>query len=256
MIERQHSADRINVILNHPAIRPWVANDSDGVIDLSETIADSRNVVLMGAHGGIAFLWMQPGVYEAHTQVLPAGRGGWTCELTEACARHMFTKTDAYDIATRVPAGHVAAKAAAEAQGMRYEFTRPDGVRFRNRIVDAHLYSFRLQDWVPTGAGLVQTGQWFHERLHEEAARLGIQETPHTDDENHNRYLGAAVEMVFGGQTLKGLGFYNRWVSMSRQAREGKLQHVSLVSVEPTIIQFDLGFLKFSEGDIEVIRSC
>lgn len=256
MIERQHSADRINVVLNHPAIRPWVANDRDGVIDLSATIADQRNVVLMGEHGGVAFLWMQPGVYEAHTQVLPQGRGEWTRALTEACIRHMFTKTNAYEIVTRVPSGHLAAKAAAEAQGMRYEFTRENGVCFRNRIVDAHMYSFRVQDWVPAGIGLIQTGQWFHNRLHQEADRLGIQDLPHADDANHNRYLGAAVEMVIGGQAAKGVGFYNRWVSMSRQARGGKLQHVSLVSVDPVVISFDLGLLKFSEGDIEVIRSC
>lgn len=256
MIERHTTADRINEIVNDPAVRPWIANSDKGVIDLSDMVADCRNYVLMGEHGGIAFFFVQDGVYECHTQVLPRARGKWTRELTEACARYMFTQTDAYEIITRIPAGHIAATAAAEAQGMRHEFTRPNGVVFRDRIVDCHIHSFRLQDWVPRAAHVAETGQWFHDRLEAEAQRLGIKEPTHEPDENHNRYVGASLEMAFGGQYAKGIGFYNRWVTASRQMRNGKLQHIHLVSVDPLIVRFDIGLLRIHANDIEVIRAC
>jgi hypothetical protein len=255
MIQRHLTADRINEVVNHPDIRSWIANGTEPV-DLTEQVSDTRNVLLMGEHGGVMFLYVQSGVYEAHTQVLPEGRGKWTRSLTEACVRHMFTKTDAYEILTRVPAGHPAAKAAAEAQGMRFEFTREQGVIFRDQVTAVHVYSFRLQDWVPRAEGLVETGRWLHERMEAEAKRLGIPDEPHEDDENHNRYVGAAVEMALGGQPVKAVGFYNRWVSVSRHKRNGVLQHVTLVSANPMVIRFDIGLMKFADGDIEVIIKC
>lgn len=256
MISRAQDATQLNAILNHPQVRPWVANTGDGILDMSMVVADTRNIILMGEHGGCAFLFVQPGVYEVHTQVLPQGRGAWTRALTEACMRHMFTRSDAYEIVTRIPAGHIAAKAAAEAQGMRHEFTRESGVVFRDRRTAVHIYSFRLQDWAPRAPGLIDTGRWLHERMEKEAKRLGITTPTHDEDENHNRYVGASVEMVFGGHPAKGVGFYNRWVTLARQSRGGVLQHVALVSVNPTVVRFDIGLMKFHADDIEVIQPC
>lgn len=255
MIRRETNAEAVNSVLNHPQVRPWVAN-GDEPLDVSAQIADERNHFLFGEHGGVGFLQVIPGVYEAHTQVLPSGRGEWTRALTEACVRHMFTRTDAYEIITRVPAGHYAAKAAAEAQGMRLEFTRPNGVMFRNRIVDCHILSFRVQDWVARTPALAETGQWLHERMESEALRLGIPIETHEPDENHNQYAGAAVEMMFGGQYGKGVGIYNRWVSAARHVRAGKLQHVQLVSTTPPVVRFDIGLMRFHTDDIEVILTC
>jgi hypothetical protein len=254
-LSRETTPGRVNAILNHPAVRPWVANGSEP-LDVTAQIANTRNVFLFGEHGGVGFLQSQPGVYEAHTQVLPEGRGEWTREMTEAAVGFMFTCTDAYEITTRIPAGHIAAKAAAEAQGMRFEFTRENGVMFRNRTVDCHVYSFRVQDWVPRGSGLIEMGQWLHRRMDEEAARLGLTIPTHEDDENHNRYVGAAVRMMFGGQWQKAISFYNRWVTLARHARNGELQHVSLVSGNPLIIRFDIGLMRFHPDDIEVILPC
>lgn len=256
MISRALDASHINAILNHPEVRPWIANGGTETIDLTATIEDRRNVVLMGEHGGVAFLWMQPGIYECHTQVLPHARGEWTRQLTEACARYIFTKTDAYEVVTRVPAGHVAAKAAAEAQGMKLEFTRENGCVFRNKVRDVHLYSSRLQDWIPRASGLVERGKWLHERMEAEALRLGIDEPTHEDDENHNRYVGAAIEMALGGQLAKAVSFYNRWASMARHIQGGTLSHISLISVDPPVVRFDIGLMRLNGDDIEVIREC
>lgn len=252
---RAATAERVNRIVNDPAVRPWVAN-GDTPLDLASQVADRRNVFLLGDHGAVAFLFVQSGVYEAHTQVLPAGRGPWTRALTEAAVRTMFAATDAYEITTRVPAGHIAAKAAAEAQGLRFEFTRPNGVVFRNKVCDAHIYSFRVQDWIARTVALEARGEWLHRRMEEEAARLGLGVPTHEPDANHNRYVGAAVEMAFGGQIIKAVNVYNRWVSLARHTRDGRLAHVQLISTNPNVVRFDMGLMRFHADDIEVILEC
>lgn len=256
MIIRELDANHINQVLNHPEVREWVANDTDGVIDLTPAVSDQRNVLLMGEHGGCFFAQIQAGVYEVHTQVLPSGRGKWTRLLTEACARFMFTQTDAYEIVTRIPQPHVAARTAAQQQGMKLEFTRPGEVVFKNQRCDVDIYSFRLQDWAADARGMYSQGQWLHERMEQEAQRLGITIPTHEPDPNHNQYVGVAIEMAFGGQYLKAVNFYNRWVSLVRSSRSGKLQHISLVCVNPLVIRFDIGLMKFANGDIEVIQEC
>lgn len=256
MIHRATDAARLNEIMNDPAVRPWVANDADGALDLTPVVANTSNVALVGEHGGMVFLALQKGIYEVHTSILPAGRGEWGTAMMQACMLFMFTRTDAYELSTRVPRGHIAAKAAAQGVGMRYEFTRPDGCVFRNRRVDVDLYSYRVQDWMAIAPGLAEAGRWFHERLESEAKRLGVADQQHDPDQNHNRYVGAAVLMAFGGQVQKGVALYNRWVSLARQSVGGKLQHVQILSLDPPVVRFDLGLLRFHADDIEVIRQC
>lgn len=255
ILRRETNPTRVNDLLNHPSVRPWIANGSDRV-DVSQQVMDEKNLFLFGEFGGVGFIFIQPGIYEAHTQVLPEGRGAWTRDLTESCVKYMFTRTEACDIITRVPSGHVAAKAAAEAQGMRLEFTRSNGVMFRNKIVDCHILSFRIQDWVARTTTLAETGQWLHDRMAAEADRLGLKHESHEPDLNHNQYTGAAVEMMFGGQPWKAVSLYNRWVTSARHMRNGKLQHIKLMAIDPPMVQFDIGLLQFKDNDVEVVLSC
>lgn len=250
IVWREHDAQRINSVLNHPVVRPWVADVGDGVLDITSIVQNENNILLMGRHGGCLFFCPQPGVYEVHTQVLPEGRGPWALEFVRGCARWMFTRTPAFEITTRVPHGHNAARALTIAAGMRYEFTRDDGPVFRGHRVGVDIFSFRIQDWIQHAEGLVETGAELHEQMHAEAARLGITDTPHGEDENHNRYAGAALEMALGGQIKKGVLFYNRWAFAARHAL------IALKSVEPPIIKFDIGYLSLKDGKIEVLRQC
>lgn len=256
-VHRYFTAGRMNRILNHEAVRPWLANSGDPILDISADVADHRNILLMGRYGGTFYRPIQEGVYEVHTAVLPDGRGEWAGRMTAASLHLMFTASDAYEVVTRVPKGHIAALAAAKAVGMKHEFTARNAVRFRDRITDLHVLGIRVQDWVASAPELVERGEWLHRRMAEEAVRLGIEAQPHDDDdESHNRYAGAAIAMVFGGQPRKAVLTYNRWVSLVRHVRNGVLQHVQLVSTDPTVIRFDIGLMRFHAGDIEVIREC
>lgn len=75
MIARSFDAERINDLVNHPSIRPHVGGDLEVEIDLSAVVADDQNYFLMGEHGGFAYTWSAPHIYEVHTFILPDGRG-------------------------------------------------------------------------------------------------------------------------------------------------------------------------------------
>jgi RimJ/RimL family protein N-acetyltransferase len=249
-IERQTNAKRINEVINDPNVRPWVADLGVGILDITANVENPRNILLMGEHGGCFFFWLGLGIYEVHTQVLPSAPPHWTRELTSACAHYMFTKTNAWEIMTRVPQGHIAARAAALTQGMKHEFTRPKECYFRGELVDVNIHSFRLPDWVPKAPGMVEIGEAVHKRMHDEAKRLGITTPAHPDDENHNRYVGVTYEMITGGQVDKGVQFYNRWAVVSRH------ETITLLERNPPTIRMDVGVLRFVDGELEMVRSC
>ena len=245
-VARATDAAQMNALINHPDIRPWVANMGDGELDLSATVECKSNYLIMGEHGGILFGCLLPGIYEAHTVVAPHARGRWTRGMIQSALHHMFTATDAYEITTRIPRGHPAAMAAALGAGMKMEFTIPDGAMFRGSVCDMHVLSFRIQDWVPGAPDLVERGQWFHLRLAQEARRLRIDDPMHENDDLHNRYTGLAVEMMFAQQPQKAVATYNRWAQMCR--------HRTVTLVSSNVVRFDIGLLAFSADDIEVIR--
>jgi hypothetical protein len=246
-VQRHLKADVLNEIANDPDVRPWIAPGNEP-LDLSFQVANRNNILLVGEHGCCMFLHMLPGIYEVHTQVRKEGRGEWTDALTAECARQMFLRTDCYEIMTRVPKGHLGAKTAAIRGGMRYDFTREKELWFRGHLIDVHIYSFRIQDWLPMApASVSDLGRKFHDRLHEEAERLGITDPSHADDENHNLYVGAAVELAQCGFPVKAVLVYNRWAIASRH------EPITLLSLSPVVVKIDHGlYVTFQHGDIKV----
>lgn len=244
-IERSFDAERLNAIVNHPDIRPDVADASEGALDLTAIVNDKRNVLVSGEYGSVMYRYVLPCLYEAHTQILPEGRGEWAVEFTKATGEYMFTKTNAFELATRIPQTHAGAKALAVQAGFKYEFTRDDNCKFRGEDVPVDIYSSRLQDWMSKAKGMKEVGESFHKHLHAEAERLGIGEKPHDNDENHNQYVGACLKMLFGGQLDKALIFYNRWALLSRHAP------ITLIAQQPPVIKFDIGLLRMNGNRIE-----
>lgn len=247
VIRREFDATRINEVLNDPSVRPWVADATNDLIDISRLVENRNNFLLMGEFGGCLFVKILPGIYEVHTQVLKSGRGEWARNLSKACAHYIFTKSDAHEILTRVPRGHVAAKIFTLLTGFRYEHTATNSSVFRGRTVDVDIYRRSIQEWMAETDGLVETGKWFHRRLNEEADRLGVKKSPHGNDDSHNRYVGAAYAAIIGGQMAKGVAIYNRWAIPARH------DTIALVSKDPPKIKFDLGYLDLTEdNDIRV----
>jgi len=143
-IERVFEAARANEIINHPAVRPYVAALGTGEIDLAPVAAHPDIFILLGDYGVFVLRRLMPGVLEVHTQVLPDGRGEWTDSFIQAGIRWIFTNTDAFEIVTRVPEGHLPAKATTIRSGMTYEFTPDAPYLFRGRLRPVHIYSIGL----------------------------------------------------------------------------------------------------------------
>lgn len=244
-IYRDTNAARINEIINHPSVRATVADVEDGVLDVSNIVNNELNYVLIGEHGGIIIHCLIPGVYEVHTQILPEGRGPWTLDFLAAVQHYMFTKTDCFEGVTRIPHGHVAAKAAALAVGMTPEFQRP-ACRFKGRIVPVDVYSIDIMKWASTSPFLEEIGREFHDAMQSQWEKNGGTEQVHDDDPNHNRYVGAALEMARGNQVLKAVSFYNRWARVSRHSG------VQIVQAEPTVVEFDIGYLTVQNGQLHM----
>jgi hypothetical protein len=246
-ITRHTDARAINTVLNHPLVRPDVADLGEGLIDISAKVADPANVLLMGEHGGVFAIAILPGVYEVHTQVLPAGRGAWAYAFAREFTHWMFTRADAYELMTRIPHEHLGARSLAVRSGMKMDFSRADGCVWRGQPMAADIFSMRVQDWVRDAAYLDEIGHDFHDALNAKALALGVSERPHGEDPVHNRHLGAAIEMVRGGQARKGVTMYCRWAIPARHTL------AQLVSESPPTIRFDLGTMTFlPNGDFEV----
>lgn len=229
LVERSFDIERINAILNHPSVRPDVADQTAVTLDATAAVQDHRNYLILGEHGGCLNFFVLPGVYEVHTFVLPEGRGAWALAAASEIAHYMFTKTDAYDIYTRIPRPHIAAKQLAlSIAGARFEFTPDMPCKFREKDVECDIFSARIHDWMTTAPRLEQIGEWFHEQL--EATG---KEIPHANLPNHNRYVGGALAMAMGGQYDKARLLFNRW-AMAVHAPP-----VEIESYDPPIFKFN-----------------
>lgn len=245
MLIRTHDAGEVNRILNHPAVRPFVADETDGVLDISERVSNQNNVTLIGEYGAFVCIKYDIGIYEVHTAILPDGRGRWAMDFARDGALYMFTATDCVEILTRVPMGHVAAKALTEAMGFRPLFTTPPECRFRGELVPCHIYTLSLQEWFARAHGMAEAGASFHRWLNEQVGE-GV---PHGDDPAHNRIVGVTLAMITGGQVLKGLAFYNRAAFVTRH------QPIALLNGNPIQIKFDAGVLTLKDGGIRYERA-
>lgn len=240
MIERTTDAAAVNRILNHPVVRPWIAEMAEGEVDVSATVANPNNVCLLGEFGCFVCLKYDAGIYEVHTAVVPEGRGAWARSFAEHGSRYMFTATDAVEILTRVPAGHEAAKSLTERMGFRWQFDTLPECRFRGALVPVSIWSLTLQEWSVRAAWIEAEGERFHEWLNRQVG----EGEPHPVDPGHNRVVGATLAMFRAGMVQKGVAWYNRASIAARH------KTIALLAADPPQIRFDAGILTMEDGNV------
>lgn len=243
ILRRHFTADSLNLVVNDPSVYPWVRGTMTGYLDLAPLVRNRNNILLMGEHGGVLLLQHQPGLYEVHTQVLPAGRGQWTLDMATEALHWMFTKTDAIEIVSRVPKGNLGARALAKRTNAVFEFRRERGWSINDKVVPADVYSWKVQDWMRWAPNLIERGEWFHKRLEKEYKKLGRKLPSHADDEVHDRYVGAAIDMAFAGNPHKGVVLYNRWAKMAGYAE------LKIVTESPLVLDIVDALLMFRGED-------
>jgi len=249
-IERHTDAERLNEVANHPSVYPWVKGRTIGRLDLSEPVANPANVLLMGEHGGMFFMHLQPGLYEAHILVLPGGRGEWAERLVHSCLHWMFCRTDAVEIMARCPRGNVAVKALARGTGWNYEFAANNAWVANGRPVSADIYAMRIQDWIRQSPILLKRGAWFRRDLVKKIAMygdIGFEDGP---DEFQDRHIGMAYDMLCGGQPEKAVLFYNRAALLSDYLP------FTVVSLAPTTINIGGALIIVRQDDFWIATIC
>lgn len=247
MYERHFDAQWANKLANHPSIFPYICGSHKGPFDLSAVIANTNNVCLAGEFGTVLFIQHQPGIYEFHTNVLPEGRGAWMVKSSQFAFNWMFTKTDAYELITECPQGNVSARAGARAVGCTHVFTTRPIWSMGDELVSVDVCSILIQHWIKNAKGISAIGKWFHNNLENQYKILGRSLETHAEDEEHDRYVGAAMEMIRSGYIFKAITFYNRWAILARY------KPINLVSLDPLVIDINDCKLRIDEDDFKVI---
>lgn len=235
-------ASHLNAVANTPEVRTHLGGEA--AIDLSEVLADARNVALQNEHGGFLFLSQGEGRYDLHTMFRRSGRGRALLEAASFAARFMFTATDCTEIVTRCPEPNRAADFMVRKCGFRPIFERQgawsDGSAIR-------YFWLSFEDWRAQDETLAAEGHAFHEII-EQAKRDAGSELPiHPDDEAHDRAAGAAALMAKAGQPRKAVSTYNRWASLAGYAP------IALLSEAPPIIDIQDAVLGLNSGALEVL---
>lgn len=253
-VRRSLDAAEINPVLNDPSVFPYVSTLGIERLDVSDFVADQRNVLLMGEGGGILALWQEPGIYEIHTAFLTdessreTRADSYVLNFSLAAYRWMFAHTDCLYLLTRIPAHNRAALWIAPHAGWVKEFERKAAwATIAGELVDVAYYALRYDDWVRKTLDLMRVGREFHQMLAVELAREGKAEEGHADEDCHDLHVGACIEMVIGGQVEKAVAFYNRW---ARFAGYGLIQ---LVSREPILIDVGTALVTIKNGALKVV---
>lgn len=215
MIRRTFDASFLNVVVNHPEVRPWLAGE--GPLDLTQAVLNPANYVLVTEGGGFVLMRHEPSRYEVHTQFLP---GYGACEAMIEAQEWMFTRSDCEAIVSKVPRANKAAKGLAIKGGLRTIFERDD-----QALGSCEYVELTLTDCAMRTAGMEAHGERFHAFL--ESAKAS---ELHPHDPAHERAVGAALLMIERGQPAKGVGFYNRWARLAGYAE------IALVSDSPVTV--------------------
>jgi hypothetical protein len=256
LVRRTFDAADVNPIINHDDVFRFVAieGNKQGELDVAPLLADPRNVALVAQGAAILFVWHEPGAYEVHTNFLKPDRARQSTQgpinrnISLAAYQWMFTHTDCVVLLTKIPAHNRAAVIFSPLVGWVKEFERKNiWPTVDGELVGMVFCTIRYDDWVRKSPWLRKSGRWFHARLDEEFARKGRADIPHPDDEWHDLHVGAAVEMIRGGQEAKAVALYNRW------ARFAGYGLMNLVAVNPTVIDIGDALLQMVGDTFKVV---
>lgn len=246
LVSRHINADHVNIIANHPDVRPWVAGGTDA-IDLTPVVDISANILLLNEHGGCFFERVGAGIFEVHTLFLPEGRGPAAVAAVKDALHWMFTQTDCIELQTKVPSGNKGALGLVRAIHGTLQFHRDAVWPGPSGMVGCGFYSLGINDWAGKCDAAMEAGHWFHDKLEQAKAAQGAAMPVHDDDDAHDRYVGATVEMILAGQIDKALWFYNRW------ARFAGFAQVKQIAANPAIIDIQDAVLAIKPNDFEVL---
>ena len=233
-------------MVNHPDVHPWVALPHQGYIDCTVIVEDERNYCFDVPHGCFLLIYREPGLYEAHSNFLPEGRGVNVFVHAKKVLREMFLGTECMEIVTQVPSNNEAAKRFIPKLPFKMDYQLNSWPTREGNILSS-FYSMSFNDWIREEDSLADVGKWFHESLEAEKKRHGIKAVSHPDERFHDIRVGASIEMARRGQVDKGLWLYNRWAKISGY------QEVKLLRAQPLIVDIEEAIVKITD-EVEICQ--
>lgn len=147
MLSRQESAERVNEIVNDPSIYPWICGPLTEPLDLTTTIESGNYIALVGEYGGFLFWKIAPGLFDAHSAILPEGRGRWTIKAAKSALDWMFGKEGADEIMMVAPQGNLAVLSLVRVLKAKPRGSVADGWWRNGKPVAANVYSLTKSDY-------------------------------------------------------------------------------------------------------------
>ena len=239
----------LHEVINHPKVRPHVGGSHLDPLDLTGFIQNSANIALRFEGFLALFHERMPGGFETHTQALPESRGPVVAAAAAAMAHWMFTRTNAIELLTRIPDDNDSARDLAMANGFEFEFRHPSGWATPKGLQPVDWFRLDVRTWMARAEGLIERGQWFHAELDDACVRAGVEYKAHDDDETHNRYVGAAAEMILNGQIVKGIHFFNRYAAIVGNPQ------IAVLGQNPLVLHIGDLAISLAGGQIEVVKS-
>lgn len=247
-LRRTMDARLLNAVANSPEVRPWVGGGTEP-LDLTGVLSNPMNFGFVFEHGGYIFTKIDGGIFEGHSLVMPEGRGAPALDALREALRFMFASTDCLEIVTKFGADNLGALGMARSAGFSKVFERENAwTPASGEKIRCDYFSLTLAKWRQRDSVVAERGVWFHERLEELTAAMGMTIPVHEDDVSHNRAVGAAALMFLAGNSIKAAALYNRWAAFAGYPP------IKLVSVTPCVIDMDQVIIAVRNSEMEVLR--
>lgn len=154
-VERTFDIATLNDIARHDDIYPHISNDNSPAKDnftLEELVNNPYNHFLAIRHyGEVVGFWMMlsrtPTILEAHTCILPKGRGSVATYALPLALKYIFTCTPATAIVTEVPATNPEAKKFATWAGFKTIYTAKAKWIKDGKLYDVDVMTLWMMDW-------------------------------------------------------------------------------------------------------------
>lgn len=254
-LTKERRPEILNSIVNSEDVFSHVAINGQNYIDMSRLL-DNKNIALLAKNNGtpvgfFLFEFHYVGTYEVHTCFLKHGRGSIVLSAARMAAEFMFTKTDCEEIRTKCPDGNKSAAALTGMMGFVRQFYRPAcHHKIDGDVVGVWHYALPITKWIMNADGLIDGGEWFHEKIKTCGEKIGLSLSDHSHDETHERYVGATLRMAMSGRPSKAAYLYNRW------ARFSGYSPIEIISKNPLKIDIRDCVVCLNDGEITVEALC
>jgi hypothetical protein len=243
MLKRTFDGRELTQIANLGAVRPRLGGS--GSIDLIPMAADPNNFVMVTEGGGFLALPVAPGVYEVHTVMYPKCNARRVARAGIELVDYLFTATPAERLWTKWPEDNDGAGWLAAQAGFEDLFVRQNAWAGGLSVTYAELL---VDKWVHACSTHIERGREFHRALEASKKAAGSPLPDHPEDESHDRAVGAAIAMMLAGNAIKAANLYNRWALFAGYAP------VSVVSLQPTVIDIRDALVGLTDGRVEILQ--